>query len=602
MRKKIFSLLLLCSFSSYAQIKDSVEAKAIAKRVLQFQEDKADSVLAYSILLENFSKKENYKQGISDAIRFKGIYFEFAGKYDSAIQYYLKNLEYARKNLPPQKALALYTDLMSVYKLTKQYNVAKHYGLMMKAEARLLKDSARLSSALMNLGVLYRNLKQHDSAILNYREALDVKEKIGDSAGLANLRINLSAYYDAEKMYKEAYETIFPNIAYHQRLNDSANLFYDYSNMASALIGLKNFDGALAYAQKAKSLVESSSNSKLAEVYEIFAGLYYAKGNFKEAYSYQEKSIALERELLNEAIGKQMAEAREKFETEKKEQQNLLLSAQLDKNRLQKRNTTLIAIAAILLAAVIGWGYRNKQKANVLLARQKQEIEDKTEMLQQQAAQIAKLQTQMNPHFIFNAINSVQRFVLQENKTKALDYLNDFAKLMRLTLNNSDKELITLQEEKQFLQYYLQFELLRYNDQFVYEIIIEKKLDETAVSIPPMIVQPYIENAIKHGLQAKEKGGKLLIEFTHVTLNKEERLQISIADNGIGRSVAAILKNETIQLHHSKAMDITASRIQAINKKYLNIDEATVSIIDLQTDNLPAGTQVIIFLPFIENF
>ena len=162
----------------------------------------------------------------------------------------------------------------------------------------------------------------------------------------------------------------------------------------------------------------------------------------------------------------------------------------------------------------------------MLLTKQKQEIIDKTKILNEQAAQIAKLQTQMNPHFIFNAINSVQRFVLKEDKNKALDYLNDFARLMRMTLNNSDKELITLKEEKAFLTYYLKFEMLRYQDQFTYTIVNDEALDEDSVELPPMLVQPYVENAIKHGLISKEEEGVLKIKFELAIINNTERLKI----------------------------------------------------------------------------
>lgn len=389
---KLILLLLLTVIPCImvtAQIKDTTEALDLASRCKFFEEDKADSLWYYSAQLDEFSQKNKFRQGISDAIRLKGIYYELKGKYDSALSCYFRNLSYAQQYLPEKKAIALYSDLIAVYKATRQYTEAKRYGILMRDAAEKIADSARLSSAWLNLGIMHRSLKERDSAIIAYNKALEIKEKIGDSAGLATLRINLSAYYDSEKMYREEYQTIFPNIAYHAARNDSANLLYDYGNAAAGLIGLRRFDEAKTMIDKARSLVADTTSKKMVDILEIYAEYYWQKGDYKTAYEYKERSIVLDRELLNENTNRQMAEAIQKFETEKKEQQNQLLTVQLDKNKLQKRNLGIIALSGVLLAAFIGIGLWQKQKVN-------RQLTGKNEVINQQVNKLAELNSEKN--------------------------------------------------------------------------------------------------------------------------------------------------------------------------------------------------------------
>lgn len=389
---KLFLLLLLtvlpCIIAT-AQIKDTTQALDLASRCKFFEEDKADSLWYYSAQLDEFSQKNKFRQGISDAIRLKGIYYELKGKYDSALSCYFRNLSYAQQYLPEKKAIALYSDLIAIYKNTKQINEAKRYCILMRDAAEKIADSARLSSAWLNLGVIYRSLMEKDSAIMAYNQALRIKEKIGDSAGLATLRINLSAYYDSEKMFSEEYATIFPNIAYHAARNDSANLLYDYGNAAAALIGLRRFEEAITMIDKARGLVADTNSRKMVDVLEIYAEYYRTKGDYKTAYAYKEQAIVLDRALLNESTTQQMAEAVQKFETEKKEQENKLLTVQLDKNRLQKRNLGIIAISGVLLALFIGIGLWQKQKIN-------RQLTEKNEVINLQVNKLAELNSEKN--------------------------------------------------------------------------------------------------------------------------------------------------------------------------------------------------------------
>jgi LytS/YehU family sensor histidine kinase len=206
------------------------------------------------------------------------------------------------------------------------------------------------------------------------------------------------------------------------------------------------------------------------------------------------------------------------------------------------------------------------------------------------------LRAQMNPHFIFNSLNSINRFILQNNKVQASEYLTKFSKLVRLILQNSQVSLITLESELDALALYLDLEALRFEHHFRYEIKVPKDLDVDTLKVPPLIIQPYAENAIWHGLMHKEEKGLLNIE-----INQEENyLAIKITDDGIGRKQAAALKTKSATKHKSVGLKITAARIAMMQSE--NDDESSVRINDLvHADGSAAGTEVIIKIPTLYN-
>jgi len=191
--------------------------------------------------------------------------------------------------------------------------------------------------------------------------------------------------------------------------------------------------------------------------------------------------------------------------------------------------------------------------------------------------EMSSLIAQMNPHFLFNSLNSIESYIIKSDPKKASEYLNNFARLMRLILNNSKSRLVTLSEELEGLQLYLQMESLRFNEKFKYEIQLDIQDDPESVKLPPMIIQPYLENAIWHGLMHKQDSEEKTVKLR---VKKEgQKLIIQIEDNGIGRAKAAEIKNRKNKHKESMAMNITRSRIDIINKLY--DAEADVQITDL---------------------
>lgn len=253
-------------------------------------------------------------------------------------------------------------------------------------------------------------------------------------------------------------------------------------------------------------------------------------------------------------------------------------------------------IGAILLIVGIFYSFvrwQVRQKFNQQLERSEKdkqlaELRQKTGDLEMQA-----LRAQMNPHFVFNSLNAINRFILENNKTQASEYLTKFSRLVRLILQNSQSTLITLESELDSLHLYLELEALRFDHRFAYSVNIAGDLDPDVLKVPPLIIQPYAENAIWHGLMHKEEKGYLEIDIRQV----ENNLVITVRDNGVGRKQSAARTGKSATKHKSMGLSITADRIAHLQQAGVG---APVVINDLEHgDGSPAGTEVIIKIPVI---
>ena len=229
-----------------------------------------------------------------------------------------------------------------------------------------------------------------------------------------------------------------------------------------------------------------------------------------------------------------------------------------------------------------------------LTVRDKQLLIEKIRLEQQATAnELKALRAQMNPHFIFNALNSIKSFTLNHDTEGANFYLTKFSKLIRQVLENSRNERISLKSELETLILYLDMEKLRVGEKFNYVLKIADDVETEFIELPPMLIQPYVENAIWHGLMHKEEKGEVRIELT----SKDDKILIvKILDNGIGRKKAAELQSKTGTTHKSFGMKITAERLDIIRKLYqLDIK---ISIEDLKnTEGSAIGTSVSLQIP-----
>jgi LytS/YehU family sensor histidine kinase len=253
----------------------------------------------------------------------------------------------------------------------------------------------------------------------------------------------------------------------------------------------------------------------------------------------------------------------------------------------------LITLSALILASGI---FRIRLKA--LRRKQKKELkhlrlENELSLTQQSA-----LKAQMNPHFLFNVLNSIKGYIYDNDKKNAAKYLNDFSILVRKVLEMSAYSHVSLKEELEVLELYIRLEAMLMNDDFEYNIIIDDNVDTDNIQIPALVIQPYIENAFKHGLRHKVGSKKLSLELSF--LSKEEILSIRIYDNGIGREESRKINEKNSNKYSSFATNALKQRLNLLNQKKPDLVGVEIRDVTSEETNLSVGTEIIIRIHIYE--
>ena len=263
----------------------------------------------------------------------------------------------------------------------------------------------------------------------------------------------------------------------------------------------------------------------------------------------------------------------------------------------------------IPIVLIVGWLIYNFYKSQIngkllranlesesLKRLQKEaELKEKEASFQRQIilTEITALRAQMNPHFIFNCLNSIQLFTAQNDIDKASDYLTKFSRLIRLVLENSRSEKVTLHNELETLRLYIELEAMRFRGKVSYQINVDPEIDQQYIQMPPLLLQPFVENAIWHGLMHKEEGGMVWVA---VTQPSDASIQVTITDNGVGRAMATEFKSKSATVSKSFGMKVTADRIQLINQIYSSTTQVQISDLTDSVGN-PSGTRVVVTIP-----
>lgn len=533
-----------------------------------------------------------------------GTIYEYRGVLDSATFNYLAALKIFESFKDKSGIASVYQNMGVMYYFQNDLDKAIDYyskAIKLRTQTNELEYVAKLQN---NIAVILRRQEKYDEAIDYYKKALAIKSKLNDQEAIAVSYANMGTAYLYLKDFNNAKLFLKKALDINSKLNSNINLAGNYFTLGEINFNEKKYDAArLNVTTSMHFATTAESNDILYNACELLWQIDTAVGDYKAAVLRIHEGMVYKAKVFK----KEKAEAIEKlnvlYETEKKDKEIVTLNAEQNKERTQ-RKFLLFGFGLTLIILIITTVYFKKVKSkNELLSFQKREIEDKTHLLNLQATEIAKHRTQMNPHFIFNALVTVQKFILKENKFNAAHYLTMLSKLMRLTLYNSEKEYISLKEEKEFLDFYIEFERSRFENSFTYSFLPDETIDENNTLVPPMILQPFIENAIKHGLSPKNTGGTIEIFIRRITdQHTKAHLLFEVKDNGVGRETA---KKQAIpdEDHRSKGLDITVSRIRTTCRTN-NLDEREcVEIIDLKDiKNACTGTLVKIKLPLIENF
>jgi hypothetical protein len=331
-------------------------------------------------------------------------------------------------------------------------------------------------------------------------------------------------------------------------------------------------------------------------------GWAYEKINPVEAMRYYKISMAIKDSLYDR---EKLSRVNFLVFAEKQKEQELQAAQAKYQNRLKMYGLLVVVAVSLLIALLLWRSNRHRQRAYALLQKQtenelqiqKLESEKTKSELQQQATELEMqaLRAQMNPHFIFNCLSSINSFMLKNKAEEASKYLTKFSRLIRMVLNNSKEALISLEDELETLRLYLDMEKLRFKNSFDYGFNFKNAVEVENILIPPLLLQPFAENAIWHGLMHKQEKGQLDIEVSQ----EDNYLFIKITDDGIGRKQSAALASKSATKHKSMGLRITADRIAMLQSS--NGKQSLVTINDLvNTDGSTAGTEVIIKMPVIQ--
>ncbi|WP_246516202.1 tetratricopeptide repeat-containing sensor histidine kinase [Aequorivita echinoideorum] len=524
-------------------------------------------------LASAYSKNKNYQESISlyeKLLRNKLSSYQkvqvFEGLGDTyalinedakSIFNYQKALDFAKENKFAPKITDLNSKIGKAYAKSGAATVAEGY---FENSLKLAKreNKGRAVSEKNKVADFYNQNREFDKEIELREETLIEMESLGNTA-------------------KPEDEALTP-----QRQN---------YKIANAFVAQEKYQDAIPYLQKSIAeadakedlVVKKDATRKLSEIYRDIGEFDKATESYQryvevvdELYIKKEQEISQAARFSKEIALKQMRIA--SLENERKLNESRYKLAFQNQELIETNNKTqkwiigsLIAVALLLLFAAFTQfkNVRQQKYANNLLA-------------------LKSLRSQMNPHFIFNALNSVNSFIAGNDERAANRYLSEFSLLMRSVLENSEEDFIPLEKEIELLQLYVKLEHFRFKDKFEYSIEIDEKINQQKFVIPPMLLQPYVENAVWHGLRYKEEKGFLKIVFKEMD---SETIKITITDDGIGREKSKELKTENQKKQKSKGMGNIQKRIAILNDMYK--DKIDVHIADGPNGT---GTQVSLIL------
>jgi tetratricopeptide (TPR) repeat protein len=506
----------------------------------------------------------------ANAVGSLALAYQVQSKYDKSIETYYEALKIEEQNHNLKGIIKSHSNLAILYRNLSDYNNALKHAL--KAY-KILKASfadwdIAIASSSNTIGLSYLDMQNYDSAAVFLKEAYRLNKKENNTTYTANSASNISFCYIKQKQTDSAARYI--DIAYqlYPKISSQSIKALILINLGSVRDLQNNLPEAFSYTNQGLKLAKAVNvKSGILDGYRTLAEIFTRKGDYKNAFIYSDRAYKLNDSLKVTEANRMAANLQRDYEIQKKQQSIDLLAqeAQLREAKLaneQKVRIYLIVSIALLVvtAAATYYGFVQKMKSNRRLQFKNEEIAHKNELLEgvNQSLQDQALRSQMKPHFIFNALNSIQFLILKKENEKAFDYLSKFSQLLRSALEFSDKDFIELDKELAWLELYVQIESLRFNYGFDFKIenlITPESLSK--IQVPPFLIQPFLENAIAHGLMTKPTNRQLTLKV----MQHGAVLNISIADNGIGREASAKLNASNGKKHQSIAMDLVNKRL-----------------------------------------
>ncbi|MEQ9288460.1 MAG: tetratricopeptide repeat protein [Cyclobacteriaceae bacterium] len=498
---------------------------------------------------------------------------------DSVVHFAMKGLAIAEAIRHDELHSAFLTIIGNAHLQNETFDQALEYYL--RAREIMLKMEGVVNMGLIyhNIGTCFTEISQPDSAFKYFEMAIEASQLQNRQYQLAYHYMGLAFAYMEVKNYEQAISYNLKSKEISLAIGEKRSLATVLSNLAECYTLTGRPELGISNAQEAIRIDQAiGDKDKEADGYFLLSQAYEKSGKYAESLEAYKKFYSLDSNNLASEKSSTIFDLETKYQTEKKEAEieSLSQKAAIQALEISQKNQAIVIGIIVVLLVTMAALFIYKQRESV---RRSQQIE-----LEQRF-----LRSQLNPHFIFNALLAIQNFMLKNNAQSAALYLTKFSKLMRQILENSREEFIPVAAEIEMLSNYMDIHKLRLKDSFDYKIEVDEKIDVEADTIPPMFVQPFVENAIEHGLiNTKDHG---LIE---IKLGKEnEHISIAIRDNGGGLAISS----PELKEHNSLASTIIRERMALFNKNLKDkIQLALDNITNEQGDIL--GTKVELKVPF----
>lgn len=547
--------------------------------------------------LESAVKKLPYKaywKEVTFAKSFLAVIYANDGEYDRSIKTSMQVLRNIEQN---EGRNAWYFRENGMLSFT--YSYALEYK---KAIETIDKSIAffQESNDLYNLAyyessksaILFAN-KQFQESYDLAMHSLTLREQLKDTLGIAESYNNIALYYSYKKDYAKS--------TYY--LEKAKDIFYktkSYTRLSTILMNIafclkqqNKLDEAIAvYNESFQIAKKLNQSSEMARCYNALSAVYLLKNDYKQAFDYLSKGKDLENKLLNIEKLKEIQKLSIKYEVQKKNQ--LLDHRQKELKLARYRFYWIFSIflsISVILLFVINY-FRAKNKREKIEADYRKEIIELEAKKTIKSLEIQILHAQMNPHFVFNCLCSIQNLFMKNDHLEANLKLSSFSKLLRMSIDHVRNNFVTVKSEINFIKLYIDLEQMQFDKPFDFEFINHCKTSLDELEMPSMIIQPYVENAINHGLKNKSGYMRLIIEVTE----NEDNFCIQINDNGVGREEAAKIKQLSSHKHVSKGLSLVSEKIQVLNEIY-NICVDSEIMDNFNLENESTGTTVIITFP-----
>ena len=617
-----FALQEKISYQTIQRYQNGSDQKVLAEAYMNlalafFCRSQFDSSEKACTTVIRLCKQINDKKGVGEAMAILGcIRFETAN-YEQSLRYFNESLGVFKSINDSYNTAILLAKVGDLYRLAGDHQTALNFYFQ---SLQYPKGTSLQWHPLADLGDTYYSLEQSDSTLHDQEKYIQsIKSLTIRSNYISHPEIRDAEMYISSKEFDKALAILTKELKTQKEKNEGTHGMRLLLDISRAYEGKKEYKKAFFYTRELLQNSQTQNTKQyIRDGYQLMFMLYDRLHQIDSAYFYYRKYTEMKASVALDEFSKKLAIYTAAKENEKKQTQIELLGSEklIDKQQLQLNKQQLksesllrnILIGGVLLLILFGLivfrNVRLKQKNETNrheiekqeLTLQKLASEKAKAELQQQAIalEMQALRAQMNPHFIFNSLNSINMFILENDKLKASEYLSKFSRLIRLILQNSQHASIHLEKELEALRLYLELESLRFDNKFGYKIVIDDNVDVSVLKVPPLIIQPYAENAIWHGLMHKRERGNLSIEL----YIQNETLFYKITDDGIGRQRSAELKSKSASAHKSMGMHITTNRLAMLQQQ----GKTSITITDLVlSEGNSGGTEVLIEIPIVND-